>query len=332
LVLPEQAVESPIVTRQDVVNAHRLFFGHEPENEAAIAAFMDAPSLEELRDRFLRSPEFQRRSPYWLEHFFPPLELPPARIDTDATPEQWRALLAHTKGEWERLGREEPHWSVLTHDDFKKSNLEAHKSEFFRSGRHILSILETLGHRHGLDPSGYRTCFELGCGVGRLTLQLGQVFPRVIAADISRFHLDICREELQRAGRQNVELLCLSDVDDLKALPPLDVFVSIIVLQHNPPPMIKVLLRTILERLAPKGVAVFQLMTWREGYEFDLQKYLDAPRARGMEMHVIPQPVVFATVAAAGCHVLEVREDSFVASRSNDRISNTFFVRRDAQD
>lgn len=317
-----------MVTKQDVVAAYRLMLGREPEGEAVVTALAAVPTLQDLRQRFLHAPEFQAQLPSRVETFLPRLDLPPARVDTEASPAQLRALLDRVKAEWEELGRNEPHWSVLTHANFQKANLAAHRDDFFKSGSYVATILEAFGRRHGLSCADFRSCFELGCGVGRITMHLSRLFPRVVAADISKFHLDVCGEELRRAALSNVELLCLTDVAQLQTMPRFDAFVSLIVLQHNPPPVIRLLLRSILERLAPKGIGVFQVMTWRAGYSFDLAHYLATPKPLHMEMHVFPQTAAFETIAAADCRVLEMREDSFASPRRSDILSNTFFVRK----
>ena len=48
-----------------------------------------------------------------------------------------------------------------------------------------------------------------------------------------------------------------------------------------------------------------------------------------MEMHVLPQPAVFALAAEAGLRVLEVREDThLVSSNTSTWLSNMFVLRR----
>jgi hypothetical protein len=47
------------------------------------------------------------------------------------------------------------------------------------------------------------------------------------------------------------------------------------------------------------------------GYRFAIEEYLAAPTDTGtIEVHCLPQPVVFAIAAACGCVPLEVREDT----------------------
>jgi hypothetical protein len=101
----------------------------------------------------------------------------------------------------------------------------------------------------------------------------------------------------------------------------------VIVLQHNPPPLIAHILRKLLDALRPGGVAFFQLPTYSRGYRFEVAKYLRSKaRADSVEMHVLPQAEVFSIVASHSCEMLEVLPDSCVGDP--DWISNTFLVRK----
>jgi hypothetical protein len=113
----------------------------------------------------------------------------------------------------------------------------------------------------------------------------------------------------------------------LDELPPVDLVFSVIVLQHNPPPLIAHVLRKLLGTLRPGGVAFFQVPTYARGYRFETAKYLRSkPRTDCVEMHVLPQAEVFSIVASSACETLEVLPDSCVGDP--DWISNTFLVRK----
>ena len=167
---------------------------------------------------------------------------------------------------------------------------------------------------------------ELGCGLGRSTIWLAQEFRNVVGADISAPHLRMAAEIATRFGRPNISFLNVSDLSALKTGPEFDAFFSIIVLQHNPPPIIHHLLTTILGRLKLGGIAYFQVPTYRLGYTFDVQRYLATPLRLGVpEMHVIPQPELHTLIENAGCRILEMREDS---AAGGDHISSRLFVRK----
>src|SRR6185312_16344062 len=105
------------------------------------------------------------------------------------------------------------------------------------------------------DLSGLQTCFELGCGVGRLTVWLAKSFKKVIAADISQPHLHLAREAAAERGINNIKFQLLNKISEIERLPRFDCFVSIIVLQHNPPPVIGYMLKILFEKLKPGGFA-----------------------------------------------------------------------------
>jgi SAM-dependent methyltransferase len=108
---------------------------------------------------------------------------------------------------------------------------------------------------------------------------------------------------------------------------PFDLWFSRIVLQHNSPPIIALILRRALSLLAPGGVAVFQVPTYAKNYAFMLDRYLGRLDQDGqIEMHVLPQHVVFAIAAEAGCVALEVLEDGSIGIANWQ--SSTFAVHK----
>ena len=79
-------------------------------------------------------------------------------------------------------------------------------------------------------------------------------------------------------------------VDEMVNLERVDLVYSLIVLQHNPPPVIRLIVRAFLKALNPGGVAYFQVPTYRGGYRFSPGEYLEneAKKHVMMEMHVLP--------------------------------------------
>ena len=68
-----------------------------------------------------------------------------------------------------------------------------------------------------------------------------------------------------------------------------------IVLQHNPPPVIRLIVRAFLKALNPGGMAYLQVLSYRVGYRSSPGEYLEneAKKHVMMEMHVLPQRVPF---------------------------------------
>jgi SAM-dependent methyltransferase len=319
-----------MVTRDDVLNAYKFILGRIPESDAALESHLGIATVEGLRMAFLQSQEFDSTqiARAGNQEIAPPLDWTESPIEVDADPKTLAVLLERIKKEWEEFGKEDPHWSVLTHEDFRKDSIDKNRESFFASGAHIASVVRNFCVRNGIDIGSFKLCLELGCGVGRITSHLAKVFPRVIGVDISANHLAVCRNELNTNGITNVTLNNVTNIAQLDALPTFDFFVSFIVLQHNPPPVMKLILQKILGKLNPGGVAVFQVPVYKSNYSFRFVDYLK--QAPHMEMHALPQRHVLSLIRQAGCELREIREDGFASGRSIHSLSNTFFVVKNA--
>ncbi len=255
-----------------------------------------------------------------------PLDWPPMKVETNVPAGVLDRMIARTEAGFRKLGETEPHWSVLTADKFRAANITANKAEFFRTGEDVTATVWRVLARSGVQPDPKAIGYELGCGVGRLTLPLSTRLGHVIGADISAPHLRLAEEAVTEAGRPNIELRHLGRLADLDGLPELDFFLSLIVLQHNPPPVIGAMLRKLLGRLRPGGVAYFQVPTYMLGYSFAADAYMRRPPLE-IEMHCFPQPALYTLLDTVGCRLVEVREDSS-AGESLEIISNTVIVQR----
>lgn len=319
------------VSREDIRYAYRLLLNREP-GEADIAAWTGYGTLQDLRARFIASAEFHERVGRELLAAAPP----PERVGRNvaANPVEWRTdpdterrLLDHVQKVWTSLGRERPHWSVLTADVFLPDRIQETRAVFFESGKGDLDLILASLARHGLSPEAVPRVLEFGCGVGRVTPHLAGRFEHVTATDISISHLDMAREVTAAAGRQNVTFT-LAELPSCGMTEPFDLWFSNLVLQHNPPPVMALVLQRAFAMLAPGGVALFQVPTYALTYRFELATYLDRELGTGeMETHCLPQPVVFALAHQAGCVPLEVREDDFIATPAA-WLSNTFLFRK----
>ena len=131
------------------------------------------------------------------------------------------------------------------------------------------------------------------------------MFKRAYAYDVSSTHLEVAKARLEV---ENVEfVLCNEDIFRT-GLRECDFFYSNIVLQHNPPPLIRKLISMALNALKPNGIAIFQVPIYASGYSFRIDEYLNGPKCPDMEMHLIPQAEVFTLIAEAACELREVRE------------------------
>ena len=318
-----------MVTAEEVWMAYRILLGRDPESAAVVQGcrtqFKD---LMELREAILSCPEFKAIASNHLRgvHSFSEPE-GAIQIQVNCKAEHFDKLLSRVHRTWSKLGETEPMWSVLTADRFKCAEFPAHSAAFYQSARHDVDRYIAWLMRNGLALSEFKSCLEFGCGVGRVTRRLAEIIPRVIGCDISKSHLKLAGEYLKKEEIKNVELRHVETLRQLEGFTPVDAIFSVIVLQHNPPPVIARILNTLFRLLRRKGVAYFQVPTYQAGYTFDINHYLNAPPTGQMEMHVLPQKYVFALAAENRCSVLEVQPDHYTGIMNG--ISNTFLVRKE---
>ena len=258
--------------------------------------------------------------------FFFPLNLPALSIDSVATNEQLALCATKIKSAWEHLGAATPHFSVLTGEQFLPENLDGAIDDFWSTGQAEAEIFRQTLSRHGVEDLSSGICVEYGCGVGRVTMGFVKQFAKVHAYDISSNHLKIARQRAEETGTGNAVFHECAE-HFLDAIELCDFFYSVIVLQHNPPPIIVVLIRKALTALRPGGVAIFQVPTYIVGYRFSLEEWLNTDHVPDMQMHCLPQDKIFGVISEERCKLLEVREDNWTGAPEM-YISNTFVVQK----
>ncbi|PZQ10158.1 MAG: methyltransferase type 12 [Rhodanobacter denitrificans] len=319
------------VSREAVEWAYRLLLGREPENEGVIASQMEGNrDLGQLRNSFLGSPEFNERLPPSARIQLHGGE-PPNVVESDGSPELLARLFEHVHRSWHQFGEEQPFWSVLTAPEYRGQPEDVAIERFFASGKAEIERFKKALARLDLSLDGRRTCLEYGCGLGRVTRHLAPHFERVTAVDISAAHLAKAQALAEAKGITGIDWTHLRSLDQLGELPQVDVIYSLIVLQHNPPPVIERIIKTFARILRPGGIAYFQVPTYRVGYEFRLADYLNGNLQPGMEMHVYPQNRIFRIFAEAGAVPVSVAEDGCTGIPKER--SNTFvFMKTGARD
>ncbi|MBW4596051.1 MAG: class I SAM-dependent methyltransferase [Brasilonema angustatum HA4187-MV1] len=323
--------EVPVISREAVLWGYRLFLDRDPEDEKIILEKMARlKNRKDLRQDFIQSDEFKMKNPSYLSTALSGNE-PEMKIEEISSEAELQILFKHIQDSWQHLGKTEPYWSVLTSDKFLQANIQNTNTiaDFYESGEHDVSrILETL-ERNQIDFTLLKSCLEYGCGVGRITQWLAKVFDIVYGYDISQEHLQIAKQHVDSKNIQNIFLHQIEKLNDVECLPKVDFIYSVIVLQHNPPPIIQFIIRQLIKALNPNGVALFQVPTYKLGYEFSLQEYLSGKAKRGeVEMHVLPQNQVFKAIRQEGGKLLEVIEDGCTGLRYKE-MSNTFLVQKE---
>jgi ubiquinone/menaquinone biosynthesis C-methylase UbiE len=159
------------------------------------------------------------------------------------------------KSDWNARARENAKWFINTW------KLEQPDEEFFETARPdieslILADLPRL--TQGRDPKALRV-LEIGCGIGRMTRYLADIFGEVHACDVSGEMVAQARERLR--GFKNVTAHETSGVD-FAALPDsyFDVAFSAYVFQHVPSKdVVRSNIREAYRLLRPGGVFKFQV-------------------------------------------------------------------------
>jgi ubiquinone/menaquinone biosynthesis C-methylase UbiE len=223
--------------------------------------------------------------------------------------------LDHTKKTYEKLGREDPFYAVLTVPRFRHNKWDVR--EFFETGeREIADILAYVAGRN--LPLVRGRALDFGCGVGRLSQALGDHFESVVGVDIAESMVERARE-LNRHG-ERVEYM-VNAVDHLQVLPSasFDFVYSSITLQHSPPESSRRYIAEFMRLLKPGGIAVFQVPngkvrtpgSWQDKwYRFrrhQLRRWWKIVRGKPpYEMHYIPRADVEQIVATNGGTMIDI--------------------------
>src|SRR5262245_26659945 len=108
------------VTAEQIRWCYVNLLGREPEASATIDHHRSVSDFPSLVLHFIRSPEFLAKNS---QPTLVPLDAPVDLVETDVTPEQMVQLRQHVREAWTRLGKERPHYSVLTDDRFLPENI-----------------------------------------------------------------------------------------------------------------------------------------------------------------------------------------------------------------
>lgn len=240
--------------------------------------------------------------------------------------QQRKAIFEKTKRAWKKLGEADPYWSVLTHNDYRMSNIDTEKiNKFYASGksecRSIIQTLKRIGRIDDAAEASELEITEIGCGVGRITKSLAEYFKQVYAFDISSGNMQIAEKMVIQ---ENVDFSLIQSMEEYEKLPKADVVYSVMVLQHNCPPVIEYMLDNMLASLKQDGICMFQVPTYRSYYRFEYNEYMENCK-ENMEMHLLPQKKIFEIAMKQHCIPLEVYQDTKTGAYD---CSTTFVFRK----
>jgi SAM-dependent methyltransferase len=167
------------------------------------------------------------------------------------------------KRHWERLGRQDPFWAVLT--DPTKRDGAWDLEQFYRSGGDELAAV--LQHADALGLSVERgRALDFGCGAGRMTQAMAAVFERADGVDISSSMLETARRHNRFADRCIYHLNTAPDLSRFADGTFSFVFTTL-VLQHMDPRYAVAYIREFVRVLRPGGLLVFQVPSHRTASE-----------------------------------------------------------------
>ena len=119
--------------------------------------------------------------------------------------------------EWKSWGKRDPLFGVASTKGKERGGANPWSDEeFFAAGRRDWVGLLPYWQRYGIDLA---SCLEIGCGAGRMTIHLAEMFQRVHAVDVSEDMLAYARE---RVSGSNVTFELVNGI----ALPLADASVS----------------------------------------------------------------------------------------------------------
>jgi SAM-dependent methyltransferase len=173
------------------------------------------------------------------------------------------ALLDSDK-EWEKFGRDNPYYGVLSHDKFRKDKLDDDSLRgFFKSGQdHIDFVLETI--RTSMDPGfSPSSVLDFGCGIGRCSIPLAHVCQSVVGVDISDSMLQEAKKKCSEQSISNLELV-KSDDTLSRVSGSFDLVHSFLVFQHIPQKRGEKIFTRLIELLSDNGIGAVQFVYHRE--------------------------------------------------------------------
>jgi SAM-dependent methyltransferase len=201
---------------------------------------------------------------------------------------------------WDVLGETDPFYGVLS-DPTKHGN-QWNTDEFFASGRaHVAMLLRMLGDARASFTPG--RCLDFGCGVGRLTLPLSELFDHTVGVDVAAPMIATALRHRPQQAR--CEFIVNRD-PDLRRFPSatFDVVHSSLVLQHIPPEVSIEYVTEFFRVCRPGGLVMFQLPAEARTAEETLTSYALPSSACRAELAVLNLP---AEIAASAYTTMQVR-------------------------
>lgn len=169
--------------------------------------------------------------------------------------------MSNSDADWEKWGKIDPYYAVVSHDEFRKDSLQNNFQRFFDTGEaYIIQRLDRYQKHFGTIHKG--RALDFGSGVGRLVLPLAARFQEVVGVDISDSMLAEARKNAEDMNIKNVRFV-KSDDKLSQAQGVFDFVLSYIVLQHIPLSRGVPIIGQLLDKVAPGGGVSLHFSIWR---------------------------------------------------------------------
>lgn len=196
--------------------------------------------------------------------------------------------------EWEKWGRQDPYFGVITDERYRNANLDHDSYEsFFQTGeQHVEALCERFSQSF-VGQFNPKTVLDYGCGTGRLSVALAKRFEHVTGVDVAPSMIDEALATRDSIGLDNLEFrVCQGDFKD--ADDQYDLVNTYIVMQHIPRRRGMIVVANLLESVAPGGFIALHLTF---GNETRTIKPLSAGLrlARNIRRKIQPDPEMLMT-------------------------------------
>jgi 2-polyprenyl-3-methyl-5-hydroxy-6-metoxy-1,4-benzoquinol methylase len=160
---------------------------------------------------------------------------------------------------WEKWGRQNPYYGVLTDDKFRRENINDElKAEFLDTGRSHIDRVLGMAVTHFGPMASRKSALDFGCGTGRLVIPLAGLFEQVTCVDISAAMLEVAKANCVERGIYNTDFV-RSDDGLTRVKGNFDFIHSYIVLQHIPTNRGEKIIAQLLDRLNDEGILAIHL-------------------------------------------------------------------------
>lgn len=242
--------------------------------------------------------------------------------------------LKHVQDTYEKYGKTDPLYAVLTRDEGKGNTWDPEK--FFALGKEEISTVMARLDELGIEVNKGKA-LDFGCGAGRLTQALCDYFDQAIGLDISSSMVETAYKFNQHGDRCQYRVNTTPDLAQLDD-ESIDFVYTMWVLQHSPPEASTQYIAEFFRVLRPGGIAMFHIPCGKRHepgslsawwYTFNhgwLKRFTKRLRGKPpVEMHYTSRSRVEEIIENAGATILDVRQ---AGSTRRSRLGLMFTVRR----